>query len=270
MASAAWAALGLGSSSFGSAAAGAADSEEGAPGAAAGTPGPFFPQQERDVVLEVVTRAHFDAERVRELVEARPALARASWDWGFGDWESALGAASHMGRRDIAEVLIEHGARASLFTAAMLGHLEVVRATVEARPGVQGIRGPHGLTLLHHARSGGEAARPVVEYLEEVGGADPPLPVVELAAEAAERYAGRYRFGPAAEDVLEVSAEDGALRVARPPAAPRTLHPLGDHTFFPAGAEAVRVRFEPGDGDEPARAVTVHDPELLARGVRER
>lgn len=272
LASAVGAALGLSAHGPGSAAGGQADSTKGAPGTAAepGAPGRFFPQQDRDEVLEVVTRAHFDADRVRELVEARPALARASWDWGYGDWESALGAASHMGRRDIAEILIAHGARPNLFTAAMLGHLEVVRATVEARPGVQGIRGPHALTLLHHARSGGEAARPVVEYLVEVGGADPPLPGVDLAADEAGRYAGRYRFGPGPADVLEVSAEDGILRIARPPAAPRVLHALGDHAFFPAGAQAVRIRFEAGEADEPARAVTVHDPDLLARGVRER
>lgn len=232
----------------------------------AGTPGPFFPQQGRDAVLEVVTRAHFDADRVRELVEARPALARASWDWGFGDWESALGAASHMGRRDIAEVLLAHGARPNLFTAAMLGDLAVVRATVEARPGIEGLRGPHGLTLLHHARAGGEVARAVTAYLEELGGADPPLPVVPLAAEARGRYPGRYRFGPGPDDLLEVSEKDGDLRIARPPAAPRDLHFLGDHTFFPAGAEAVRVRFH--DVGERAGAVTIHDPDLLARGVR--
>jgi len=44
-----------------------------------------------------------------------------------------LGAASHMGRRDIAEILIEHGARSNLFTSTMLGHLEAVRAYIKAR-----------------------------------------------------------------------------------------------------------------------------------------
>jgi len=41
---------------------------------------------------EVVTVAHYDLKRVRELVEARPSLARAAWDWGFGNWEDGLGA----------------------------------------------------------------------------------------------------------------------------------------------------------------------------------
>lgn len=230
------------------------------------SPGSFFPRQDPETVLEVVTRAHFDPDGVRELVTSRPALARASWDWGFGDWESALGAASHMGRRDIAEVLIEHGARPNLFTFAMMGDLRVVRALVGAHPGIQGLRGPHGLTLLHHARAGGDAAQSVVDYLEEVGGADPPLPVEPLPHEEVGLYIGRYRFGPGEGDLLEVAESDGALRVARPPAAPRSLNALGNHTFFPVGAEAVRIRFEV-EG-ERAQAVTVHDPGLLARGVR--
>lgn len=71
-----------------------------------------FPRQNEEAVVETVTVAHFNYDRVKELVSARPALAKACWDWGYGDWESALGAASHTGRRDIAELLIEHGAPA--------------------------------------------------------------------------------------------------------------------------------------------------------------
>ena len=235
-------------------------------GAAAAALPPGFPRQELDAVREVVGRSHFDLERVRELVSARPALARASWDWGFGDWESALGAASHTGRGEIAQVLIEHGARPNLFTAAMLGQLAVVRATIEARPGIQSIRGPHGLTLLHHARQGGEPARAVVAYLEQVGGADPALPTVPLPPEGRALYPGEYRFGPGADEIFEVTLEEETLRLGGPSTAQRTLHPLGDHAFSPAGAEAVRIRFEVADGR--ARAVTVHDPGLLARGVR--
>src|SRR5258708_23280902 len=65
-----------------------------------------FPSQPPELVREMVTVAHFDLKRVKELVEARPALASAGWDWGFGDWETPLGAASHMGNRPIAEYLL--------------------------------------------------------------------------------------------------------------------------------------------------------------------
>ncbi len=42
------------------------------------------------------------------------------------------------GRRDIALHLIENGARMDIFAAAMLGHLEIVRAMIEAVPAARG------------------------------------------------------------------------------------------------------------------------------------
>src|SRR5437868_2501340 len=61
-----------------------------------------YPTQPPELIREMVTVAHFNLTRVKELVGARPALARAAQDWGFGDWEDALGAASHTGNRPIA------------------------------------------------------------------------------------------------------------------------------------------------------------------------
>jgi len=79
-------------------------------------------------VQAFVGNAHGDLEAVRAALVAEPRLANAAWDWGGGDWETALGAAAHMGRRDIAELLLEHGARLDIFAAAMLGDVDVVRA----------------------------------------------------------------------------------------------------------------------------------------------
>lgn len=129
--------------------------------AAPATVWPSFPSEAPERARETVLYAHSDADRVRALVEASPALANAAIDWDFGDWETAIGAASHMGRRDIAEILLDHGARPDLFTHAMLG--AVVRSAIEAMPGIQRTTGPHGFTLLSHAEKGGEAAKPVVE-----------------------------------------------------------------------------------------------------------
>lgn len=63
---------------------------------------PEFPRQRPERVQEMVGVCHRDLERVRELLDQQPALANAAWDWGFGDWETALGAAAHTGRRNIA------------------------------------------------------------------------------------------------------------------------------------------------------------------------
>lgn len=109
---------------------------------------------EVSTVQELVGNAHGNLERVAELVEQYPGLVNAAWDWGGGDWETALGAASHMGRKDIASCLIEHGARLDLFAAAMLDEVEIVRAVLAAFPAMRSALGPHGIPLVEHARAG--------------------------------------------------------------------------------------------------------------------
>jgi hypothetical protein len=111
-------------------------------------------------VQEFVGNAHGDLDAVRKVLEQDPTFANASWDWGDGDWESALGAAAHMGRRDIAELLLSHGARMDIFAAAMLDELEIVRALLPLQADA---RGPHGIPLRAHADAG-KAAR-VLELL---------------------------------------------------------------------------------------------------------
>lgn len=118
------------------------------------------------LVQEFVANAHGNLERVQELLLQEPGLLNAAWDWGGGDWETALGAASHMGRKNIARYLLESGARLDIFAAAMLGHLAIVQAMLAAFPQIDQLRGPHGITLLAHAQAGGEEAAPVIELLQ--------------------------------------------------------------------------------------------------------
>jgi hypothetical protein len=117
-------------------------------------------------VHAMVSNAHGDIDFVRTSLAEDPTLANAAWDWGDGDWESALGAAGHMGRRDIAELLLAHGARLDLFVAAMLGELVIVEAILAAHPEMRDAKGPHGIPLLNHAQAGGEQAQAVVDLLK--------------------------------------------------------------------------------------------------------
>lgn len=126
------------------------------------------PALHSDLVREFVANAHGDLEAVRTALAAEPALANATWDWGGGDWETGLGAAAHMGRRDIAEHLLAHGARIDLFAAAMLGEVEIVRAILDAHPEMRDARGPHTIPLRAHAEAGGEQARAVLQLLDEL------------------------------------------------------------------------------------------------------
>ena len=73
-----------------------------------------------------------------------------------------------MGRTDIANYLLENGARLDLFAAAMLGKLEIVKAALEAYPDAINTPGPHGIPLIAHAKAGGEEARAVFEFLESL------------------------------------------------------------------------------------------------------
>jgi hypothetical protein len=126
------------------------------------------PRLDTALVQEFVRVAHGDLDRVRALLGQEPLLVNAAWDWGGGDWESGLGAAAHVGRRDIALFLLGHGARMDIFAAAMLGHLDIVRAMIAAVPDAGNWRGPHGIPLLTHAEMGGAAA--VVEFLRGLKG----------------------------------------------------------------------------------------------------
>ena len=219
-----------------------------APSASAPAVGDGYPRQDTALVQRVVGASHRDLDAVRELVAARPELAKASWDWGFGDWETPLGAASHTGRREIALFLLAHGARPTLFSAAMLGQLDVVRAFVAAAPGVEATPGPHGITLLAHARAGGEPAAAVAAYLEELGTADPRPADLPLDPTVQARHAGTYRFGDGARDEIVVAATGTRLTLARGEGnAIRLLHE-GEGRFAPAGAPSVAVRFGPGPG----------------------
>ena len=121
-----------------------------------------------DLVKEFVVAAHANLQRTKELLELQPGLLNSSWDWGGGDFETALGGASHMGNREIAQFLLEKGARMDLFAAAMLGMVEVIRKAVEVFPGIHKSLGPHKIPLIAHAQKGGPAAAAVVEYLQQL------------------------------------------------------------------------------------------------------
>jgi hypothetical protein len=212
----------------------------------------------------MVMVSHFDLKRVQQLVESRPSLARAAWDWGLGDWESALGAASHMGNRPIAEYLLSKGARPSLFSAAMFGHLAVVKAFITAQPGSERIRGPHSISLLAHAKAGGEAARPVYDYLGSLGVADaePQSPLNQNDLDA---ILGLYPFGPGESERINVTAVKGNVTWTRAGTMGRPLFHLGDRIFSPSGAAAVRISFAT---EASNTRMTIHDPDIVLSVLR--
>jgi hypothetical protein len=126
------------------------------------------PQINRVLIQDFVIYAHMDLEMVKKLLEREPGLIHSHVDWGGGDFESALGAAAHVGRRDIAEYLLGKGARIDIFCAAMLGQLEVVKGLLTEYPLLIDAKGPHGIGLHLHAKMGGKEAEKTLDYLQSV------------------------------------------------------------------------------------------------------
>jgi hypothetical protein len=73
---------------------------------------PDFPEHhppfDRARVKRFVIAGHVNLPAVKAMLTEEPNLINGTIDWGNGDFETALGGASHMGRCDIAEYLLEH------------------------------------------------------------------------------------------------------------------------------------------------------------------
>jgi len=241
----------------------AEDREWPAPPPTSGPVDDFFPSHHPALAKEMVLVSHGNVARVRALVNQHAELAKASWDWGFGDWETALGAASHVGSRAIAELLLERGAPPTLFSAAMLGQLQVVEALLAATPGLQRMRGPHGLTLMVHARKGGPQAARVVTLLESLGDADVAYANEPLTPDERASIEGRYTFGDRPRDQFVVSTQGDALMLGRVGVPARGLFHRGRFAFHAAGAEGPVIQFQ-REGSRTI-ALTISDPDLVVR-----
>lgn len=214
-----------------------------------------YPSISDEIVEEVVGASHFNFNRVKELVDKRPELARATWDWGFGDFESALGAASHVGRRDIVQYLISKGARPNLFTFASLGAFEVVKNMIEFSPGLQRTEGPHGISLLRHAEaalrmeddmsaSEIDNAKKLIDYLVALGDAK-GQEYLEMDEEAKKKYLGDYKYGLGDADGFSVKLETfGRLALGRLGAYGGALLRVDENKFIYNGAPSTSVTFQ--------------------------
>ena len=150
-------------------------------------PGWKKPQVNRQLVQDFVIYAHSDLGMVKRLLEKEPRLLNATMDWGEGDWETGLGGASHMGRRDIVEFLLAKGARIDTFCAAMMGQLEAVRTFLTFQPALIDAKGPHGFTLHFHAQVGGKEAENVLDYLQSIKKVElKPVPFPTMPAKKAQ------------------------------------------------------------------------------------
>ena len=105
-------------------------------------------------IRELVFAAHSDFDETKRIIESKPLLLNCANQNKKGDFETAIGGASHMGRRDIADLLINKGARLDIFNYAFLGYTDFIKKLITDHPLLLNAPGPHGFTLLHHAKVG--------------------------------------------------------------------------------------------------------------------
>ncbi|MFZ1785428.1 MAG: hypothetical protein WAU23_09500 [Ferruginibacter sp.] len=238
---------------------------------------PGYPSIDDKMVAEVVGASHFNLERVKELVNNRPELARATWDWAFGDWETAIGAASHVGRRDIAAFLMSKGARPDIFTFAMLGAHDAVKSMIETTPGIQSIGGPHGITLLSHAKNGLRAdglneknksdSKKLINYLESLGNADLQEKYIDLTEEEQEKYLGDYIYGDGPEDGFSIKRNlRRLLSLGKLGKFGGAINQKTENVFGYNGTVSVTISFELKENI--VISLTVKEPNLTLKAIK--
>ena len=114
---------------------------------------------------EIVLVSHNDLARVKELLAEDPSLLNVMYE----PWqETPLGAASHVGNREIAEYLLDQGAPMTVCTAAMLGRKDAVRAFLDEDVELANATGAHGISLLYHTAMSGDTS--IADLLVARGG----------------------------------------------------------------------------------------------------
>ena len=106
------------------------------------------------------------------------------------------------------------GARPDIFTYAMLGSYEAVKAMIESSPGVQATQGPHGISLLQHAKNGMQSngitdtqkqgSAKLISYLESLGNADVTEKYIDIDTAEKEKYLGDYKYADGPEDGFSI------------------------------------------------------------------
>ena len=231
----------------------------------------YFPHIDPEIISEVVGKSHSNLERVKELVEVRPELAKSVWEWRFGDFESAIGAASHVGRRDIALYLIEKGARPTIFTFAMLGAYEVVKSIIESMPGIQKNPGPHGISLLEHAYAGErmqekmtamevDNLKRTIDFLESLGDARGET-YLTVSSDEQKKYLGDYKYGDESKDGFTIQLNMRNLLSLGPIGGfGGALYKIAENKFTYNGAPSVNISFD--IQNEIVKSLTLSEPGL--------
>jgi ankyrin repeat protein len=136
-----------------------------------------LPELTQEYIRSFVIPGHGDLAKVKTMLAQDPRLLDAMYEeWG----ETALGAASHVGSRPVAEYLLSQGAKLTIYAAAMLGRQADVAAFLADDPTLINSGGAHNIPLLFHAALSGELS--LLEFLVEKGNTQEADEALHIAA----------------------------------------------------------------------------------------
>lgn len=118
----------------------------------------------QELINQFATVAHFDFEKVKQLLKLCPGLlmTRSTWD------ELAIEAAAHMGLTPMAQYLADLGAPVSTCTATLLGASSLVKQLVNEDRACLRERGAHDIALLAYTAYGNQQVE-IAEFLLGAG-----------------------------------------------------------------------------------------------------
>lgn len=175
------------------------------------------------------------------------------------------------------EFLISKGARPDIFTYAMLGSYDAVKAMIETSPGVQTVAGPHGISLLQHVKNGmnsdtltdkqkKENAK-LLTYLEELGNADVQEKYIEMKDADKEKYLGDYKYGEGEKDGFTIQLNMRKLiSLGKLGQFGGALYQKAENVFIYNGTSSVEITF--AIENDVVKSLTVHEPDLTLTAIK--
>jgi ankyrin repeat protein len=168
-----------------------------------------LPELTQEYIRSFVLPGHGDLAQVKTMLAQDPRLLDAMHE---ESGETALGAASHVGNRPIAEYLLSQGARLTVYAAAMLGRQEDVAAFLAEDPALINSGGAHDIPLLFHAALSGDIS--LLEFLVEKGNTQAAYEALHLAAARGDMTLAEWFLARGADVTTRNFQNRTALQVA--------------------------------------------------------
>jgi hypothetical protein len=158
----------------------------------------------------------------------------------------------------------------------MLGKLQAVKLMIEATPGIQSIDGPHGISLLQHARNGISKkeslsapqiaeSEQLIAYLESLKNAD-GRQYLEMTDDK-KKYLGDYKYGDGEKEGLTIRLNmREMISLGKLGQFGGALYKIGDNKYIYNGAPSVQISFQ--FENDKVISLTIEEPDLTLKAIK--